>query len=333
MAYTMKEVASRAGVSTATVSRVLNNTHYISDETRQRVLKAVGELNYYKNVHAKRLSTGQSDLFGLVISEIANPFFSEIIRGFQGAAWDRGYEVLLCNTEYSRVRTQTVIGKLVQSDVRGVAIVTSSIDNTATHELVAAGIGAVFCNLCDPARLISNITINYQRGVLQAIEHIVALGHRRVAVLAGPETNRTAANIKRVLLSGLKRKGIYASSVTSADYRIDAGASAVHSVLAGAILPTAIFCGSDLIAMGAMNALEEAGFRIPEDISIIGIDDIPFAQLARPPLTTIRVPREQLGTIAFQALDKMLKLKRQMGADYRLDTELIVRKSTARAKK
>src|SRR5580704_4460588 len=127
MAYTMRDVARRAGVSPATVSRVLNKTHYIADETRNRVLQVVDELNYFKNVHARRLATGQSDLFGLVISEIANPYFPEVIRGFQSAAWDRGLDVLLLNTEYSEARTQSVIRKLVESDVRGVAILTSSI--------------------------------------------------------------------------------------------------------------------------------------------------------------------------------------------------------------
>jgi len=333
LAHTMKEVAKLAGVSPATVSRVLNKTHYISAETEKCVLEAVKKLNYYKNVHAKRLATGQSDLFGLVISEIANPYFPEIIRGFQAAAWDRGFDVLLCNTEYNPQRIQAVIRKLVQSDVRGVAIVTSSIDTSMTPDLIEAGIGVVFCNLCHPGKLVSNITIDYQRGVLQAIEHVVSLGHHCAAVIAGPETNRTATNIRQALLAGLKRRGIRPFPVISSDYRIDAGASAVSAILSAPEPPTVVFCGSDLIAMGAMNALEGAGVRIPEDLSIIGIDDISFAFLARPPLTTISVPRERLGMTAFQALDKMLKLKRQNGADYGLETELVVRKSTARAKR
>jgi LacI family transcriptional regulator len=328
----MKDVAKRAGVSPATVSRVLNETHYISADTRKRVLEAVSELNYYKNVHAKRLATGQSDLFGLVISEIANPYFPEIIRGFQAAAWDQGFDVLLCNTEYSPQRRQSVISKLIRSDVRGVAIVTSSIDHSMTSSLIEAGIGVVFCNSCPSGKLVSNITIDYQHGVLQAIKHVAALGHHRAAVIAGPETNRTATNIKQALLTGLKRRGIRPFPVTSTDYRIDAGASAVGAILSAPEIPTVIFCGSDLIAMGAMNALEEAGIKIPEDISIVGIDDISFAFLARPPLTTISVPREQLGITAFQALDKMLKLKRQFGAEYYLKTELVVRKSTAPAR-
>ena len=121
MVYTMRDVARRAGVSPATVSRVLNKTHYISDETRKRVLDVVGDLKYFKNVHARRLATGKSDLFGLVISDIANPYFPEVIRGFQTMAWDRGFDVLLLNTEYNPERTRAVVRKLVESDVRGAA--------------------------------------------------------------------------------------------------------------------------------------------------------------------------------------------------------------------
>jgi DNA-binding LacI/PurR family transcriptional regulator len=333
MSHTMREVAERAGVSPATVSRVLNKTQYISPDTAQRVLEVVRELNYYKNVHARRLSTGQSNLFGLVISEIANPYSPEIIRGFQAAAWDRGFDVLLFNTEYSPARTESVIRKLIESDVRGVAIMTSSVDKNTTAELTAAGVGVVFCNLGPPGRLISNISIDYQRGISQAIEHVVALGHRRAAVIAGPCDNRTAITIRHALIAGLKRHKLNPLPVIDCNYRIDSGASAVRTILSRSERPTVIFCGSDLIAMGAMNALEEEGVQVPDDVSVIGIDDISFAFLARPPLTTIGVPRERLGVIAFEALEKVLKLKRQRGADYYLGTELVIRKSTAPAQR
>jgi DNA-binding LacI/PurR family transcriptional regulator len=332
MGHTMREVAKQAGVSPATVSRVLNDTHYVSAETEQRVLEVVRQLNYYKNVHARRLATGQSDLFGLLISEIANPYFPEVIRGFQAAAWDRGLDVLLCNTEYKESRTKSVIRKLIESDVRGVAIMTSSLGKSVASDLIAAGVGVVFCNLGRAEKLVSNISIDYQRGISQAIEHVVALGHRRAAVIAGPEDNHTAVIIKDALVAGLKTRRLTPFPVLESSYRLDAGASSVRAILSQPVIPTAIFCGSDLIALGAMSALEEAGVKIPEDISVIGIDDISFASLARPPLTTIRVPRERLGTTAFEALDKMLKLKRRRGADYYLETELVVRRSTAAAR-
>jgi DNA-binding LacI/PurR family transcriptional regulator len=332
MGHTMREVARQAGVSPATVSRVLNKTQYISPETEQRVLEVVGKLNYYKNVHARRLATGQSNLFGLVISEIVNPFFPEVIRGFQAAAWDRGFDVLMCNTEYDPLRTQSVIRKLIESDVRGVAVMTASVDRKATSELTAAGVGVVFCNLGPAETLVSNISIDYQGGISKAIEHAIQLGHRHAAVIAGPEDNSTAVTIRHALITGLKARKLDASPVLHSTSRVDAGASAVRAILAEPEMPTIIFCGSDLIAMGAMSALEEAGVKIPEDVSVIGIDDISFAFLARPPLTTISVPRERLGRTAFESLDKMLKLKRRRGADYDLETELVVRKSTAPAR-
>jgi LacI family transcriptional regulator len=333
MAHTMREVAKRAGVSLATVSRVLNNTQYISEETRRIVLDAVRDLNYFKNVHARRLATGRSDLFGLVISEIANPFFPEIIRGYQAMAWSRGFDVLLCNTEYDLERTKLAMRKLRESDVRGVAIVTSSVDPTMASELTAAGIPLVFCNSGPASKLVGNICIQYEDGVKKAIQHVVELGHRRTAVIAGPPDNRTAVAIRKALVSGLTARGLKPVCVLESNYRVDAGASAVREVLSRREIPTVVFCGNDLIAMGAMGALEESGVRVPEDVSVIGIDDIFFAFLARPPLTTISVPREQLGVKAFEALDRMLKLKRQMGSNYILETDLVVRNSTAPARR
>src|ERR1700756_2111458 len=146
MSHTMREVAKRAGVSPATVSRVLNKTHYISEETERRVLEVVGQMKYFKNVHARRLATGRSDLFGLFISEILNPYFPEIIRGFQAAAWEHSFDVVLFNTEYNPARIQTVVRKLIESDVRGVAIMTSSVDQSVTLQLKAPGICVVCCN-------------------------------------------------------------------------------------------------------------------------------------------------------------------------------------------
>jgi LacI family transcriptional regulator len=329
MAHTMREVARRAGVSLATVSRVLNNTQYISEDTRQRVLAAVREFNYFKNVHARRLATGRSDLFGLVISEIANPYFPEIIRGYQATAWNQGFDVLLCNTEYDRERTKAVFRKLRESDVRGVAIVTSSVDRTMVSELTDSGIPLVLCNEDPAGKLVANIRIEYQHGIDKAIQHVVELGHRQTAVIAGPADNRTAVTIKKALVSGLTARGLKPVCVLESNYRVDAGASAVREVLSRPEIPTVVFCGNDLIAMGAMSALEESGVRVPEDVSVIGIDDIFFAFLARPPLTTISVPREQLGVKAFEALDRMLKLKRPKGSNYTLETDLVVRKSTA----
>ncbi len=268
-----------------------------------------------------------------MISEIANPFFSEIIRGFQAAAWDRGFDVLLLNTEYDVNRTASLVGKLIENSVRGVAIMTSSLDDDVISTLTNQGMGVVTCNPVRVDRLVSNLTIDYKRGLVQAIEHVASLGHRRAAVIAGPQTNRTASTIQQVLVEGLRNRGLDPDPVTNSDYHLDAGASAIQVILAARNTPTVIFCGSDLIAMGAMMALEEAGINVPEDISVVGIDDIPFSFLVRPALTTIRVPRQRLGETSFAALNKLLMLKRQRGTAYVVETELVVRKSTAPVRK
>src|SRR5262249_10618998 len=155
---------------------------------------------------------------GLVISEITNPYFHEIIRGFQAEAWDRGFDTVLFNTEYSTERRESVIHKLIESDVRGVAIMTSSFDKEATSELTDAGIGLFFCNLSPPERLVSNITIDYPRGILQAIDHVVQLGHQHAAVIAGPEENRTAVTIKQALVAGLNERHLNLLKVINSDY-------------------------------------------------------------------------------------------------------------------
>ncbi len=247
MGHTMREVAKRAGVSPATVSRVLNKTQYISSETQKRVLEVVHQLNYYKNVHARRLATGQSNLFGLVISEIANPYFPEVIRGFQTEAWNRGFDVLLCNTEYNPSRTQSVMRKLIESNARGVAIMTSSLGKNATAELTEAGVGVVFCNLDCSGKLVSNISIDYQRGISQAIEHVASLGHRRAAVIAGPADNDTAIIIKNALVAGLKARKLKAFPVIESNYRVDAGASSVRVILSQPEIPRAIFAEATLL--------------------------------------------------------------------------------------
>ena len=328
----MNDVAKRAGVSAATVSRVLSKNPYISQETTERVMTAVRELHYHRNVHARRLAVGKSDLFGLVISRITNPYFSEIIQGFQSAAWDRGFDVLLLNTEYNAGRTKAVTRKLIENDVRGVAVMTSSLDAEVIQSLTGAGIAVVLSNQSTPERLASNIAIDYGGGLSQAIEHVASLGHKRVAVIAGPPTNPTAANIQQALVDGLKQRGLDPDPVTHSAYDLDAAAEAVRAIVSTKKTPTVIFCGSDLIAMGVLAALEQAGIDVPNDISVIGIDDIPFSFLTRPPLTTIRVPREELGILSFKALTKLLQHKHHRGEEYVLKTELVVRKSTAPAR-
>ena len=206
---------------------------------------------------------------------------------------------------------------------------TSSLDGEVAEELTPNQVGVVFCNLGPGRKFISSVEIDHPQGISQALGHVIELGHKNVAVIAGPQRNRTAVTIRDAIVQGLERCGLRPSAVLESDYRLNGGASAVSSLLQHAAFPTAILCGNDLIAMEAMSALENVGIRVPEDVSVIGFDDILFARLARPPLTTIHIPREKLGQLAFEALEKMVHSKRHQGREYDLETSLVVRKSTA----
>ncbi len=333
MGYRMSDVAERAGVSIATVSHLHNKTRYISPQTQQRVLEAVRELNYHKNAHARRLAQNHSDLFGLIISEIANPFFPEIIKGFQRAAWERGFDMLLCNTEYDPVHTSAAIRKMIESAVRGVAIMTSGLGREVAAQLTACQIGVVFYNLGPVEKLIGNVRIDYSQGISKAINYVIELGHKKVAVIAGPPNNRTAVALRDAIIEGLEHRGLHPAPILESDYKIDGGVSAVAALLRQRSFPTCILCGNDLTAMGAMSAFEAVGIRVPEDVSVVGFDDIFFARLARPPLTTINIPREQLGRLAFEVLSKMDRSKHQRCSERVLETSLVVRKSTAPPRK
>jgi len=328
----MKDVAQVAGVSKATVSRVLNKARYVDPKTRQRVLKAASQLNYYQNVHARRLARGRSDLFGLVISEIANPFFPEVIRGFEAAALERGLEVLLCNTEYGPERIEAAVRKMIENKVRAAAVMTSVMDAAHISELASHQSATVLLDQECPKRFVSCIQIDYAGGATQAVDYLWELGHRRFAFVAGPGNIQSAQTLRRSVVEVLQRRHM-PCQVREGNHRIDGGAAAAHRLLEESMLPTAVLCGNDLTAIGVMNALEGAHLRVPQDVSVVGFDDIYFAHLARPALTTIRIPREGLGWLSFEVLDKTLRSKQKKGALYTCETALVVRESTGPVKR
>jgi LacI family transcriptional regulator len=300
----------------------------VAEETRRRVLQVVNELNYRRDPNARRLAGGRSDLFGLIVSEIANPFFADVIRGFEVAAMGRGFDVVLCHTEYQPRRVEDAVRKMVENKVRGVAILTSMFDTALTAQLAADIIPAVLLGSGEAGPGISQIEFG-SHGLTEAIDHLLELGHQHIAFVSGPENVISAVRIRDLFLKSMAERGRYPCRVTHSNYKLDGGMSAVRALLAERPFPTAIVCGNDLIALGVISALEEAGISVPEDISVVGHDDILLARLARPPLTTVQVPQERLGKLAFEALQKMLRTKRGAGKRYVLETNLVVRKSTA----
>lgn len=331
MGRRMEDVAERAKVSVATVSHVVNKTRYVAPETRDRVLKAIQDLNYYKDAHARRLAIGQSDFFGLIVSDIENPFFPELIKSFESAALDRGFDLMLSNTNYDPRRTQQAVRKMIENKVRGVAVMTSEFNPALTAELTANRVAVVILDQGDMQPYTSCIRVNYSEGIHEAIQHLVDLGHREIAFIAGPQSLRSAVTRRKAAADALRKHEVEAAPIIEANHRAEGGISAVETLLKSGRFPTAILCSNDLMAIGAMSAIQEAGLRVPEDVSVVGFDDIYFARLARPPLTTVNLPRERVGALAFQALQRIVRSKNSMGAEYSVDTQLVVRKSTGPA--
>lgn len=326
----MKDVALRSGVSESTVSHVLNNTKFVSPEVRERVLAAMSALNYHGNAHARRLARGHSDFLGLIISDIENPFLPGLVKAFDLAAFDLGFDVLLSTTNYDSTRTERSFRKMIQNKTPGVAVMTSRIDPALGEILEANGIASVFLDCGSTGLLRSNIRLDYAKGTCEAVNFLYKLGHRDFAFIAGPQSRHSHAAYRDAWVNSLQLLNLK-PRLLDGDNDMASGQRAVQQLLAQPPLPTAIICSNDLTAIGAIQALLKAGIRVPQDISVVGADDIPFAAMCHPPLTTVQIPRERLGLLACDILRRMLRDKLP-GTEAVLDTTLIVRESTAPAR-
>ncbi len=328
----IREVAKRARVSTATVSRALHHDSRVNSETAERVWRAVQELNYYPNVHARSLASGRSHIAGLIVSDITNPFFPELVQGFAEAALENGYDTLLASTNYDAVRTSLAIRRMLERKADGVAIMTSEMDEALIAELKNRNVPMVFLDVAVPGRLISNLRVDYADGVGAAVSHLIALGHRRIGFLSGPDNLKSAWVRKEAFLECLGHAGLTMEDhrmVSQGSHRIDGGLDAMQRLLALEERPTAVLASNDLTAIGALRAIRSAGLRVPEDISVVGFDDIQLAAFTDPPLTTVRLARAEIAERAFECLARNMDLGQQEGTEAVIGTKLIVRSSTA----
>ena len=331
----IKEVAREAGVSTATVSHVINNTRFVSDEVRKRVEKAIEQCRYYPNAHARSLASGRSKIFGLVVSDIANPFFPELVKAIEEAAFERGYDTILSNTNYDTERTSHYVRRLIERNVAGVAVMTSEMSKDLIDELAHREVPAVFLDVGDKGKLMSNLRVDYEEGIEQAVLHLVALGHRRIAFISGKVEMRSSRRRLEAFQRTMKQLfPDVPELIFYGNFKIEGGRRAAHEILITEAddLPTAVIAANDLTAIGAISEFEAAGYNIPRDISIVGFDDIDFAALTKPALTTINLPRNELGRRAVEMLLKILDNPQDEGAEIRIPTNLLIRESTAPAR-
>ncbi|MCL5986193.1 MAG: LacI family transcriptional regulator [Actinobacteria bacterium] len=330
---TIKDVADRAGVSTSTVSHVINNTRFVSEETKQKVLSAIEELSYYQNAQAKSLATGKSHIIGLIVSDITNPFFPELIRGAERNATQQGYDVFLGNTDYDPERTTTLVRRLIEHKADGVIIITSEIEYKLISNLTSKRIPVVLLDWGITDHLVSNIKLNFNKGIEEAINHLVNLGHRNIAFISGSPKLKSVRARKDAFISSFKKYigTVDEPIIIEGDVRVSGGEIASSKILDLPNRPTAILAINDLTAIGAIKSIKERGLQIPDDISVIGFDDILMASSIVPPLTTINLPRYKIGEIAWSMLHYSMEHKEEMGKEETVDTALVVRGTTGKA--
>ena len=301
---TIKAVAKLARVSTATVSRTINGTAKVSPRTEERVRRAIETLNFYPDTNARALGSGRSSMYGLIISDITNPFFPELVKAFEDIAVVHGQEVLIANTNYDPDRMKICVTRMLQRKVDGVAIMTSEMDNALVEVFSQRNIPLVFLDTGVPGPGVSCVKIDYSEGVDWAMEHLVRLGHKRVAFISGPMRLESARIRYRAFMKCTAREHLleHPGLIQEGNHRVDGGHQAMLRIFDSGAKPTAVVASNDLTAIGAMGAISERGLRVPEDISVIGFDDIQLSAFTRPPLTTVSLPRAEIANAAFRAL-------------------------------
>jgi DNA-binding LacI/PurR family transcriptional regulator len=330
----IKDIARLAGVSTATVSHVINKTRFVSDETKSRVLTAIEKVGYTPNIHARNLASGQSRTLGLIISDITNPFFPDLVKSIQEKSLELGYDVIVLNTNYDSARDVPYVQRLLELQVRGVMILTTEMDLSVIERLSSRRIAVAFLDIGRVGPHTSNIRVDYEHGVHEAVEHLQQLGHRQIAFISGPVHFKSAELRRSAFINTMKQpRGSLRTEpvIFEGDFKLESGERAVKEMLALKTRPTAIIGANDLMAIGALRELGRAGLRVPQDISVVGFDDIWLAKLTQPPLTTVMIPRATIGAAAVEAVLRNGGDAGSQGREIRIPIQLLVRDSTGAA--
>jgi LacI family transcriptional regulator len=329
----IREIARRAKVSTATVSRAINRVPTVDPQLARRVWKVVDQLGYFPNTQARALVSGRSRIFGLIVSEITNPFFPEIVQTFENMAVENNYEILLTSTVHDPKRMESSVRRMIERRVDGVAILTFGMEESLLEHLRFRNVPLVFVDVGPDVRGVINIRINYQNGIRQAVQHLAALRHTRIAFVSGPQNLKSAIARQEAFQSSMWEIGLSPDLIVVGDHHMEGGIRALVELNRMADRPTAVLCSNDMTAIGLMREAYEHDIRIPDDLSVIGFDDIRFAEFTIPPLTTVQMSQKDLARIAFQALLQEVETESQAQDrnEYELNTHLVLRRSSALA--
>ncbi len=308
---TIKDVAKHAKVSITTVSRVLNKTeHSVSPETKERVLNSIRELGFYPNAMARGLHLNRTKTIGLIIQDISNPYYPSIVRGVEDSAQELGYTVILANAYRSRDRTTKYLNVFREKRVDGIIFTGGGVvkdaveENFFEHTHIATVVIGKSCNVKIPTVQVNNV-----QAAWEACEHLLKLGHKRIVTITGPEESTTAIDRLEGYNQALIHHGITPKDewVIQGNFEFESGYKAIERLSeVGGEKITAIFAQNDMMAIGAMKALEEKGLKVPEDIAVIGFDNIPLSSFVTPTLSTVTVPIYELGRTSMKILSDIL---------------------------
>ena len=329
------EIARRANVSTATVSRTINQSGPVKAATARKVWRVVTELNYYPNSHARALVSGRSRMLGLIVSDITNPFFSELIRSFESLAAQQQYDLLITSTDYETNRMTATLRRMLERKVDGVAVMTSEMDLGLIRELSRRGVPIVFMDVGQMGPRMSHVSIDYGNGIMQAVDHVIGLGHKHVAFISGPLDLHSARTRRQAFVDTMRRHGLIPDRrfIREGTHTAEGGQREMAALLRLSRRPTAVVASNDWTAIGALHAIHAAGLHVPGDVSVVGFDDIPLVSYTAPALTTVRMSAADVGATGFQALFRLIGGERHEGDVYQIPTKLVIRDSTAKPKR
>lgn len=336
--YTIYDVAKKAGVSIATVSRVLNNSGLVSEKTQQRVKKVIEELNYSPNIIASALTKKSTFTIGLLIPDISNPFYSELSRGVEDASNDFGFNTVICNTDYCLRKEATYINLLRQKSVDGLIITTAHYNDENVIRLAEDNIPLVLLDRNIEESEGYDIDIVHSDNIAGgyiATRHLIQLGHKNIACFLGPPQIEVNLEREKGYVKAMKEANLKISPklVTYGDFKLEFGYKKTIDLLEKNLMPTAFFAANDLIALGIIRALKTVGLSVPSDVSVVGYDNTILAELTEPPLTTVNQPIKEMGYQATELLIKKLKGERSTSEKITFQTELVIRKSTSKCSK
>ncbi len=331
---TIYDIAKHVGVSAGTVSRALSRPEKVLPATRARIEQAAAALGYVPNTVARTLKTQRSGKILVTVPDIANPFFAQILQGAEEAAQAVGYAVLLGDTQHQPDREERYAQMLRRNEADGLIVLGHRLPPTAREIVEQLGESAPVVNGCefDPSLGIPSVHIDNAAAARTVMEHLYGLGHERIAVVGGPPDNPLhQQRLEGTRTAAKARARLRALSVVPGDFSLESGHAAAKALLADAAAPTAIFCFSDQMALGALAACRELGIRVPEELSIVGFDDLASSSFLTPPLTTIRQPMREIGV---RAVNLLLSIIESMDVPHQqtLEFTLMVRGSTAAPK-